>query len=238
MGAPELLAWAKQALEMLEDNHHLVADNEKHAYVMLHLDVIERGKALLGKPAEPEAWMRPNKWTLLLVGDNHGLVGKFGCRFAGHPEHYERVDVYAAAPTGDSLSPTNAQPAAPTQCWKCGDMDAIGHAKCDVPACGMKEQPEPVQERSCGNCKRLHRTVCVGCHDGIHNRWEPTTPPTQPAAWVGLTDEEVDEWTPEIHSVIRAIEAKLREKNAALDQMADNARDLGLSYVIKKGGAA
>lgn len=58
------------------------------------------------------------------------------------------------------------QPAVPTQCWKCGDMDAVGHAKCDVPACGM------------------------------------------------------------------------REKNAALDQMADNARDLGLSYVIKKGGAA
>jgi hypothetical protein len=86
----QLLEWAKQALEMLEDNHHLVADNEKHAYVMLHLEVIEKGKALL-------------------------------------------------------------------------------------------EQSEPVQERSCGNCKHLHRTVCVGCHDGIHNRWEPTTPPAQPA---------------------------------------------------------
>ena len=32
-------------------------------------------------------------------------------------------------------------------------------------------------------------------------------------AWVGLTDEEIDEWTPEIHVVIRAIEAKLKEKN-------------------------
>jgi hypothetical protein len=31
--------------------------------------------------------------------------------------------------------------------------------------------------------------------------------------WIGLTDEEMDEWTPEIHSVIRAIEAKLKEKN-------------------------
>jgi hypothetical protein len=31
--------------------------------------------------------------------------------------------------------------------------------------------------------------------------------------WVGLTDEELDEWTPEIHDVIRAIEAKLKEKN-------------------------
>ena len=38
-----------------------------------------------------------------------------------------------------------------------------------------------------------------------------TTPPA--AQWVGLTDEDVDEWTPEIHDVIRAIEAKLKEKN-------------------------
>jgi len=27
------------------------------------------------------------------------------------------------------------------QCWKCGDMDAAFQDKCDVPACGMKEQP-------------------------------------------------------------------------------------------------
>ena len=42
-----------------------------------------------------------------------------------------------------------------------------------------------------------------------------TSPPAQ-RTWVGLTDEEVDEvdgWTPEIHTVIRAIEAKLKEKN-------------------------
>ena len=31
--------------------------------------------------------------------------------------------------------------------------------------------------------------------------------------WVGLTDEEINEWTPEIHGVIQAIEAKLKEKN-------------------------
>jgi hypothetical protein len=38
-----------------------------------------------------------------------------------------------------------------------------------------------------------------------------THPPQR--TWVGLTDEEIDEWTPEIHGVIRAIEAKLKEKN-------------------------
>jgi hypothetical protein len=38
-----------------------------------------------------------------------------------------------------------------------------------------------------------------------------TYPPQRP--WVGLTDEEMDEWTPEIHGVIRSIEAALRSKN-------------------------
>ena len=33
-----------------------------------------------------------------------------------------------------------AEPA--TQCWKCGDLDPAGHAKCDVPACGMREPAE------------------------------------------------------------------------------------------------
>jgi len=88
----QLLDWAKQALEMLNDNHHLVADNEKHAYVMMHLDVIERGKALLKQPE-------------------------------------------------------------PTQCWKCGDMDAMGHAKCDVPACGMREKNTALDKMAGNACE-------------------------------------------------------------------------------------
>ena len=38
-----------------------------------------------------------------------------------------------------------------------------------------------------------------------------TAPPQR--EWVGLTDEEIDAWTPEIHVVIRAIEQLLMEKN-------------------------
>ena len=38
------------------------------------------------------------------------------------------------------------------------------------------------------------------------------TPPQR--TWVGLTNEEIDEWTPEIHSIIQTIEAKLKQKNA------------------------
>jgi hypothetical protein len=89
-----------------------------------------------------------------------------------------------------------AQPAVPKQCWKCGDMDAMGHAKCDVPACGMKEQPND------------------HCEDVLH---------MVPAAWVGLTDEEItltmmrveEQGSGYFLRLARAIEAKLREKNAA-----------------------
>jgi hypothetical protein len=63
----QLRDWAKEALETLEDNHDLVADNEKHRYVMMHLDVIKRGKALLEQPEpvqEPiyQMQMMDGKW--------------------------------------------------------------------------------------------------------------------------------------------------------------------------------
>jgi hypothetical protein len=28
-------------------------------------------------------------------------------------------------------------------------------------------------KKSCENCKHLDRSICLGCRDGIHNRWEP-----------------------------------------------------------------
>jgi aspartyl/asparaginyl-tRNA synthetase len=47
----------KQALEYLEDNQHHIADNERHAYVMLYNDVITTLKERLAQPEqEPVAW--------------------------------------------------------------------------------------------------------------------------------------------------------------------------------------
>jgi len=37
-----------------------------------------------------------DRWTLLMVADNHGVVGKAGKAFSNHPAHYERVDVVRA----------------------------------------------------------------------------------------------------------------------------------------------
>jgi hypothetical protein len=196
MDAQTLLAWAKQALEMLEENHHLVADNEKHAYVMLHLDLIERGKALLEQP-EPD-------WKTL-AEEQAEIIAKMTS------EKYPFVHIRIDASEAEKESAVR---------------DKLIELGWTPPA-----QPEPVREPDewLTGCPECGMDSGCDCDSGTWN------PPAQPAAWVGLTDEEVDEWTPEIHSVIRAIEAKLREKNAALDQMADNARDLGLNYVIKKG---
>ena len=55
--------------------------------------------------AQPAPVQEPVAWTLLLVGEHHGIIGKAGDRFLGHPEHYQRVDVYTTPPA--------AQPAIP-----------------------------------------------------------------------------------------------------------------------------
>ena len=45
-----------------------------------------------------------------------------------------------------------------TQCWKCGDLDPAGHAKCDVPACGIREPAEqPVAQMQ--EIARLHDRI-------------------------------------------------------------------------------
>jgi hypothetical protein len=163
----QLLDWAKQALEMLNDNHHLVADNEKHAYVMLHLEVIERGKSLLEQPEpvqEPVAWMNPHGGFLSAT-----YIEKFA---SGLDKETHNIPLYTTPP---------AQPA--------------DH-----------------------------------CEDVLH---------MVPAAWVGLTDEERRLLFNPLHDApfefARAIEAKLKEKNTALDKMAGNARELGLNYDTKGG---
>jgi hypothetical protein len=91
----------------------------------------------------------------------------------------------------------------------------------------LEAETEPVQEpETCSNCANAvwpygSCDVCtVQFDDPTTSNWEPiTTPPAQPAAWVGLTDDEIleaagidgaDTW---LFETAYAIDAKLREKN-------------------------
>jgi ABC-type nitrate/sulfonate/bicarbonate transport system substrate-binding protein len=103
------------ALEALEESHP-----EAYRHV---ITAIKQARALdkkaenareLGLDYEPVAApvQEPVAWTLLLVGEHHGIIGKAGEKFLGHPEHYERIDVYTTPP---------AQPAVPDAIIEAGE---------------------------------------------------------------------------------------------------------------------
>ena len=56
----------KLALEALMDNEHYVAENERHAYVVLYNEVIEKCKAALAQPA-PLPYMH-SQWQEMIAG--------------------------------------------------------------------------------------------------------------------------------------------------------------------------
>ena len=90
---------ALEALELLTDTEQTFdaldyGDNAITALEEVLAEHAMREVQRLGQEIEQE----PVAWTLLLIGEHHGLVGKAGDKFVGHPEHYERVDVYPTPP--------------------------------------------------------------------------------------------------------------------------------------------
>ena len=53
-----MLEVMKQALEALKENQHLVADNERHAYVMEYNSIIEKCEQALAQPEQEPVAMR------------------------------------------------------------------------------------------------------------------------------------------------------------------------------------
>lgn len=62
-----------------------------------------------GARAFPKPEQEPVAWTLLLVGEHHGIIGKAGDAFASAPEHYRRVDVYTTPPQRKPLTELEAE---------------------------------------------------------------------------------------------------------------------------------
>lgn len=72
---------------------------------------------------------------------------------------------------------------------------------------GAQPQRKPIQNLQCFHCQDTIETL----NDKVMQLMAKRT-------WVGLTDEDIDEWTPEIHFVIKAIEAKLKDKNGYAEE--------------------
>jgi hypothetical protein len=89
--------------------------------------------------AQPE--QEPVAWTLLLVGEHHGIIGKAGEKFLGHPEHYERVDVYTHPPQR-----TEQEPVA----WRMPNWSNLhgkyGYRDFDDPVCDIDGKPSSKNE--------------------------------------------------------------------------------------------
>jgi len=86
----------------------------------------------------------------------------------------------------------------------------------------LLEQPEPVQEPQTflhwyANAHWGNEDFKDGCHRSWNAAIKYATPPAQPAAWVGLTDEEMVElferYGHKTAALLDAHEAKLRKKN-------------------------
>jgi hypothetical protein len=112
------------------------------------INAITALRQLLEQPEpvqEPVAWVKQILDAFPLFDDDGLDEEEHHCEWALQQDR-KRLHAMLTTPP--------AQPAVPTQCWKCGDMDAMGHAKCDVPACGMREKKTAL-DKMAGNAREL-----------------------------------------------------------------------------------
>ena len=218
----QLLDWAKEALEMLNDNHHLVADNEKHAYVMMHLEVIERGKALL-EQQKPSVTVRYD----LSAADTEAAIRdkliELGWTPPAQPAPVQEHELalYEATQIATWLWKNFYKDTAPQ--WEVlPDIRGV-LSQIDNMVAGLKYDP-PAQpaDHSEQHLNMVDHDVekAVAYLNGVH-----TGKQLAKRVWVGLTEEELKNmWDMhsdvcgeiamhDRHAIAYAIEAKLREKN-------------------------
>ena len=87
----EAMKLALEALHYCEALNRSVEQQKMQAIIAL--------RQALEQP-EPE----PVAWTLLLAGENAGIIGKAGETFESHPKYYKRVDVYTSPPKREPLT--------------------------------------------------------------------------------------------------------------------------------------
>jgi hypothetical protein len=219
----------KLALAFLQQNQHYIADNERHAYVMLYNDFVDKLEDIISQDA------------LDKKADN--------ARELGLDYEPARQDV-PETNFGNMAHPDYAWPTIEQRAVIQQMVDALDHADellggndtlvMNGAAAGrwLLEQPavqEPVKARHIGwdylDNGQMVATYAVPVNARIAPDLYTTPPapqpvpvktyhdgkpwPVAPKPWVGLTDEERNECTqsPFTADQHRAIEAKLKEKN-------------------------
>ena len=75
------------------------------------------------KQALEQPELEPVAWTLLLVGENTGIIGKAGETFESHPKYYKRVDVYTSPLKHEPPCKTGSQ--CTTKCMECAEQKPV-----------------------------------------------------------------------------------------------------------------
>jgi len=154
---------------------------------------------------QPEPMQEPVAWTLLLVGEHNGIIGKAGDKFLGHPEHYQRVDVYTtppAQPADLNLNCKSVQARLAAQ-WGYVKAEKADHSEQHLDMAGHGDE------------------LTIAYLDGVH-----TGKQIAKREWVGLTDEQKLDLISEAKGIggrirtdgqllelLKEHEAKLRDKN-------------------------
>lgn len=149
------------------------------------------------QPIDRPSFMLPTQWTLLLTGDNHGLVGAFGSKWEGHPAHYDRVDVVSVG----SLVATPAAAQQPTRL----DVLSLIHSQMHRVYASAIDREE-VDTAYMAEIEDALRALAA-------RPWKALTD----VQWMNIVNHEQAYfgWSVEdaVHHAVKATEAKCREVN-------------------------
>jgi len=173
-----------QALEFLEDNQHLVADNERHAYVMEYNSFIEQLKEALAKQEQGE----PVAWT----------ENDMAYRPNGLPQEFIHHEVESPDDWSEWVCPKPEQ-----YFLKCCDCGLVHEAQFRVAKYGEGDYCELVEDKDTQAQFRMRRRTTPQ-----QRTWVGLTEQEQ-----GAIMESLNAYGTNLYHFANAIEAKLKEKN-------------------------
>lgn len=94
----------KMAIEALQDNQHLIADNERHTYVMLYNEIIDKCKEALEQPAQEQ--ILKSLRDEFAMAALQGMISTAGAPCLGGLDGFEKHAAKAAYKMADAMIKT------------------------------------------------------------------------------------------------------------------------------------